>query len=168
METETIKFKRRLSPSMGDLYLLKDEKDILNRPDINRGYVMALSQGGNLYSYSFALCDEPHEVGELDKIVVEKILTVENIVPIPFDVDDTRGGNSSDLEKYLNRHFRNKLQILKTESGIELFRRSQNINLVKVGSLLNHRENTLPLKIRKELLFYSSVGNNPIIEYIVI
>ncbi len=166
METETIKSKRRLSQSMGDLYLLKGERDILERPDINRGYVMATSHKENLYSYSFALCDEPHEVGELDRIIEEKFGDVDLIVPIPFDVEVTKGKNSLDLENYLNRHF--KLHILKTkENELKLFQRNYG-DLITRELLLIPSSEKLSYEIRLSILTEIILGNIPITNYLVI
>ncbi len=166
METETIKSKRRLSQSMGDLYLLKNEKDILNRPDINRGYVMATVYEGNLYSYSFALCDNSHEIGELDKIIVEHFVGVGKRVPIPFDNDYTRGGNSQDLENYLNRHFGNKLLLLKTETGLALLQRNADGSLIKPNTSLIYPQKPLSYDINALLITDILFGNIPITEYV--
>ncbi len=161
METETIKSKRRLSQSMGSLYLLEDEEVILKRPNVSRGYVMALFHKRNLYSYSFAQCDNSHEVGGLDQII-DKFRYP--IIPIPFDVDDTKRGNSQELENYLNQHFGNNSKILRTEKGIELFQNNSNS---KIKSLLMYQKKLLSLNIKEALLFYTFFGNIPLIKYVI-
>jgi len=167
MKTAIIKSNAQLTHNMGDLYLLESDRKILERPLINRGYIMALNRERNLYSYSFVESENPHEISELDRIIVERFRNIESIVPIPFDVEDMRGGNSLALENYLNQHFGNMLQIFKTEKGLSLFQRDSYNNLIK-KKITRCQEKSIPTEIRNELLFYVFFGNIPLIDYVII
>ncbi len=168
MGTETIKSKRRLSQSMGDLYILEHIEEILKRMDISRGYIIAISYEENLYSHTFAQCEDPNKIGKLDKIVVEEFGKSDMDVVIPFDVCNTRGMNTSALENYLNLYFRNRLQILKTENDLTLFQRDSEGNLIASKSSLISPKESLPYEIRLSILMSLPVINILINEYIVI
>ena len=168
MRTETIKSKRHLSHSMEDLYILEHIEEILKRRNTSRGYIIATSYRKNLYSHTFAQCEKPQEIGRLDKIVVETFGRSDTEVAIPFDTDDIREEKSQDLKNYLNQHFRNKHQILKTNCGLELFQRNADGSLIRPKSSLVYPKENLSKEIKLTILMSIPVVNIHINEYIVI
>ena len=168
MKTANIKSRRTLPVNMGDLYLLKSVSEILERPLINRGYIMALNHEGKLYSYSFAESDNPHEISELDKIIVANFEGNDSIVPIPFYVKNIIEENSPALESYLNQYFGNKHQVSKTENGFALLKRNLNGNLITSESKMFFRTEDICLpELNLKLFIAASCGNYPIKNYVI-